>query len=411
MVYSVVFLAAVAVAVTYWLYLRGRRLEMGWRRAARERRVELLAEEAVFDDPAFAPETVRAAAVDLHAKLVAAWTAADDAWLAKLLGRKLLGEWRCRLRELDRKGRANVLQRRGRPRVRYVGLVNRPGEADDRVVVHIRARMRDRLYDDAGRVVFRDGNDNGRRTMSEYWTMAKRDGRWILISVETDWEGAHHLRSAIVPSPWADDRLEHVATIERAAGTAIPPGALAEAVPVELDEDLRLAALDLAGFDGRYAPDVLEASAQRTIAAWSDAIDGDDRPLVQMAGGGNTIRLLHPDRNRRQRLVIRGPRLRQLRITALSPKTTPPTMTVEATITARRYIEHRGNNAVMLGSRDHDSTFTVRWDLALSDHPGVPWRIVRIHHDRPTMGLWTRLTHELPVEIFDLVSEVTGRRH
>lgn len=410
-VYTVLFLAAVAVAVTYWLYVRGRRLEMAWRRAVRERRVELLAEEAVFDDPAFAPEAVKGAAIFLHAEVVAAWTAADDARLAELLGRKLLAEWRCRLRELNKKGWSNRLQRRGRPRVRYVGLINRPGDADDRAVVHVRARMRDRLYDSAGRVVFRDGNDKGRRTMSEYWTMAKRDGRWILVSVETDWEGAHHLRSPIVPSPWADDRLEHIATLERASGATIPPAALAAAVPAELADDLRLAALDLAGFDGRYAPDVLEASARRTVAAWADAIDGDDRPLVHMAGGGNTTRLLHPDRNRRHRLVIRGPRLRQLRITALRPKATPPAMTIEATITARRYIEHRANNAVLVGSRDHDSTFTVRCDLELSDHPRVPWRIVRIHHDHPTTRLWTRLTHELPVEIFDLMSDVTGRRH
>jgi hypothetical protein len=86
-------------------------------------------------------------------------------------------------------------------------------------------------------------------------------------------------------------------------------------------------------------------------------------------------------------------------------------MTVEATFTARRYVEHRASNAVLLGSRDHDSTFTVRWDLALSDRPGLPWRIVRFYHHHPKAGLWRRLTQELPVEIFDLISEITGRRH
>lgn len=241
--------------------------------------------------------------------------------------------------------------------------------------------------------------------------MAKRDGGWILVSVETDWEGAHHLQGPIVPSPWADDRLEHAATLERAAGAVIPPVTLAEAVPATLADDLRVAALDLAGFDGRYAPDVLEAAAHKAVEAWADAIDGDEQPLVQMAGGGNTTRLLHPEGNRRHRLVIRGPRLRGLRITALRPKDTPPSITVEATIAARRYVEHRSNNAVLLGSRDHDSSFTVRWDLALSDHPEVPWRIVRIHQDRPKTGLWVRLTQELPVEIFDVISEMTGRRH
>jgi hypothetical protein len=372
--------------------------------------VELLAEEAVLDDPSFAPEAVKAAAVELHAGIVGAWTGADDAALSRLLGRELLAEWRRRLKNLRQQQCTNPIRRRGRLRVRYIGLVNRPGDAEDRVVVHVHARMHDRVYDAAGRAVFRDADDNGHRPMSEFWTLAKRDGRWILTSVETDWEGAHHLREPIVPSPWADDRLHDTATIERAAASTIPPATLAEVVPAELPDDLRVAALDLAAFDGRYAPDVLEAAAQRTVAAWAEAIDGNHSTLVALAGGGNTTLLLHPDRDDHHRLVVRGPRLRQLRIVDLRPKGTPPGMTVEATITGRRYLEHRANGAVLVGSRDHDATFTVRWDLVLSDDPSVPWRIVRLDlPDPPSLGRWWRATHQLPVELYTLISETVGR--
>jgi hypothetical protein len=85
-------------------------------------------------------------------------------------------------------------------------------------------------------------------------------------------------------------------------------------------------------------------------------------------------------------------------------------MTVEATITGRRYLEHRANGAVLVGSRDHDATFTVRWDLVLSDDPSVPWRIARLDlPDPPSLGRWWRATHQLPVELYTLISETVGR--
>ena len=230
------------------------------------------------------------------------------------------------------------------------------------------------------------------------------------ISTETDWEGSYHLSGSIVASPWADDRLYQLAVFERAAATAMPAAALTDAVPTELASDLRLAALDLAGFDGRYALDVLDAAAHRAVAAWAEAIDGDRRPLAELVGGASTTRLLHPDSDRRRRQVIRGPRLRQLRIVSLRPTDTlPATITVDATITARRYHEHRATGAVVAGRREHDTIFSVRFDLALSDDPNTPWRIVNVRLDRPRFGLWTFLTRQLPLEVYEVISEITGR--
>lgn len=391
----------------YRAYARGRRLEAAWRRALRSRRVELLAEEAVLDDPAFAPEVVKGAAAALHGKLLVAWTAQDRRGLAEMLGRELLGEWEFRLTELHRRGWTNPIRRRGRPRIRYVGLVNRTGDEEDRVVVHISARVRDRVYDQAGRVLFRDGNDKGRRLLSEYWTLAKRQGAWVLVSVETDWEGTHQLTDPLIPSPWADDRLHDTATLEQASASAIPAGELAGAVPTEFAADLRVAALDLASFDGRYDPDVLQASAQGAVAAWADAIDGNQQPLIDLLGHANVNELLHPDHDRHHRLVIRGPRLRQLRIAELRPKSRPPAMVVLATITGRRYLEHRANRTVLVGSRDHDSTFMLRCELTLSNRPGIPWRINSIRAvDGLSPGWWHLLTYELPLEVYDLMASI-----
>jgi predicted lipid-binding transport protein (Tim44 family) len=401
-------LAAAGASVAYAATLRWPRLWSARRRMIRSRRVELAAEEAVFDSPAFDPATVKAAAAELHAAVIAAWSADDRRRLRDLLSPELFGEWSRRLDDLRRRRYTNPLRRRGRLRLRYVGLVNRTGDDEDQVVVHVRARMDDAIYDHRGRIVFRDTDDSGRHTHSEYWTLGRRDGRWVLVSVETEQEGAHHLTAPIVPSPWADDRLHDFATLERATTITVPPASLAEIVPLEFTGDLRLAALDLAGFDGRYDPDVLEAAARRTVAAWAEAIDGNHGPLIALAGRQTVEALLYPT-SRRHRLVIRGPRLQRLRIVSLRPRARPPMMTVEATISARCYLEDRHTGAITGGSRNRDSTFTVFWQLHLNNDAKTPWRIASIARPAPRRGsVLYRFTIGLACEILRVL--FPGRR-
>ena len=80
--------------------------------------------------------------------------------------------------------------------------------------------------------------------------------------------------------------------------------------------------------DGRFAPDVLEAAARRAVAAWADAVDGDDAALERAATPEAVRELLYAgDASERTRLVVRGPRLRALRITALHADATPREIT------------------------------------------------------------------------------------
>lgn len=404
-----VFFAGCAAAAAYAAYARSKRLWSARRRLVHSRQVELAAEEAVFEDPAFAPELVKSAAAELHAAVTAAWSADDRKSLKRLLGPELFESWTARLDELRRRSLTNPLRRRGRLRVRYVGLVNRPGDQDDRVVVHIRARMEDGVYDRRGQIVFRDGKDSGRHTQSEYWTLAKRDGRWILLAVEAEEEGTHHLTSPIITAPWADDRLSDSATFERAAASTMAPKNLAQIVPVEFARDLRVAALDLAAFDGRYAPDVLEASARQAVAAWAEAVNGNHGPLTFLVGEKGVNELLYPVGTRRRRLVIRGARLSDLRIVRLDPRARPPAMTVLATITGRRYVESRATGAVIQGRRDQDSTFRVLWEFRLADHLRSPWRIARTSAPASDRGLLRRFTVGLVGDLFDMVLYFFGR--
>ena len=98
-----------------------------------QRRVEAAAAEAAEDDAAFAPDAVKANAAALFKQIQAAWDRGDRARLATLVGPDLLTEWERRLDDLDRRGWRNRVQIIGEPTVEYVGLNHRgDAQADTR---------------------------------------------------------------------------------------------------------------------------------------------------------------------------------------------------------------------------------------------------------------------------------------
>ena len=379
---TILFMLAIVYFFVAWLLVkyRGWSFRLGVVRRRREHEVEILAEEAAADDPVFAPESVKAAAAQLHGDIIKAWNDADSKALAGLLGKDLLVEWKRRLDDFERKGWHNVSEVVAPPQVQYVGLVNRADDAEDRVVVHVSVRLRDVVYDRQQRVITRneDANHDGLITQSEYWTLARRGPGWILVSIEQEFEGAHNLKEPIVPSPWADERLHDEAVTERALAAAVPDAQVREVGDVDFDGDARITALDMANVDGRFAPDVLEAAARRALAGWTEAVDGDDAALEAIAAPGVAAELLYPgDPSHRNRLVVRGLQLRQLRITAVDAKADPPAISVEAEISGARYVENRDTTTVVSGSKDRETVFTERWRLVLNGQDGSPWRIAR----------------------------------
>ena len=84
------------------------------------------------------------------------------------------------------------------------------------------------------------------------------------------------------------------------------------------------------------------------------------------------------DPSGRTRLVVRGPKVKQIRIAALDAGAEPPTMTLDVEVTGRRYVQDRDTTAVVSGSLTRESTFTEHWTLALTDDQAQPWRIVGV---------------------------------
>ncbi len=349
--------------------------------AQRERKVELAAAEAAEDDPAFAPDVVRPAASQMFLDIQRAWDARDRIRLRALVAPELLGEWERRLDDFDRKGWHNRVQPMGQPRVEYVGLRNTGDDRTKRATVRIEASLRDYVEDSYGQRVGRADSLSETIKVREFWTLGKRGGHWILLSIEQGAEGEHALNEELVASPWADDRsMRDAALVEGAVADAVPVGTnISELADLDFQGDARAAANDLSLADGRFAPDILEVAARRAVAAWAEAVDGEDAQLLALARPDAVQQLLHPgDPSQQTRLVVRGPRVKQIRIVALDAAASPPTMTIEVDLEGRRYLEDRDSAAVVAGSQSRAASFTEHWTLALDGDSEQPWRIASV---------------------------------
>lgn len=372
---------ALVVGVLLCIYLYGRTQTARGkaRRHARARRVEIAAAEAAEDDAAFSPDVVREQATRLFKEIQAAWDAPRRDELRRLVGPDLMAEWDRRLGDFERRGWRNRVSVISGPEVQYVSMTNRTDDADDRVVVHVEATLRDFVVDRAGNRFNHDGAVSDSRSLAEYWTLAKRDGRWTLLSIEQDAEGQHHLAAELVTTPWDDTaRIRDEALVEGAVADQLPEHVSAgELVSVGYEHDARAAALDLSLVDARFAPDVLEVAVRRVVDAWAEAVDGSDAPLAAISTPDALRELLHPgDSSGKTRLVVRGPRVRTMTIVGLDANAEPPRMTVAVEAEGRRYVEDRDTARVVSGNPSSVTRFTENWTLALDGGDANPWRIV-----------------------------------
>ncbi len=346
----------------------------------RDERVRTASAEAAEDDAYFAADELEAHARGLFVACQEAWDGRDVGRLGGLVGDDLMVEWKRRLDDFEAKGWHNRVSVLDSPRVEYVGLVNREDDAEDRAVVRITASLRAYVVDRDGRKMLRKGAKTEKVTLIEYWTLARSgDAAWKVVSIEQRAEGDHHLDAEIVASPWSDvARLADESLTELAVADGLPPGFVtADLAVVSFDGTAREQALDLSLADARFAPDVLEAAARRAVAAWAEAVDGDDAELLEVASPEAVSSLLYGgDESRRTRLVVRGPRVRGIRIVAVDVSTVPATMTVQVEVGGRRYVEDRDTAAVVDGSKDRAEAFELSWVLGLDGAPEAPWRVV-----------------------------------
>ena len=373
LIFGVAFLLFVAFG--WW---QGRKLVK--KRRARHEQVRLASAEAAEDDAYFHHEEVEREAAELFLAVQRAWSENDVARLKTMVGADLMVEWERRLNDFARKGWRNVCQVHNRPEVHYVALVNREDDTEDRVTVHLAASMDDYVLQADGTKLNHEGSNTAQRALSEYWTLARHDAedRWMLVSIEPDAEGHHHLDSEIVASPWSDSRLHDDALVQLAGDDAVVGNGVTagELVDVDYADDAHAAALDLSLADPRFGPDLLEVAARRALAGWAEAVDGADTALEAVATPEAITALLYADDAAHHRIVVRGPKLESLKITALDGHAEPPTMDVAAQVRGRRYVENRDTAALVSGSRDSETTFGVSLRMALDGDGPSGWKVV-----------------------------------
>jgi predicted lipid-binding transport protein (Tim44 family) len=372
----IVFVFIVVAAVSAVGAARVRR-----RRRERVQQVMLAAAEAAQDDVAFDADRVTDEASQLFTDIQLAWDARDRPRLRELIGGDLLVEWERRLDDFDSRGWHSRVRVVRDPTVEYVGLVNRAADEEDRAVVRLSAPLMSWVEMPNGQRIYKTGEDDATIAFAEYWTLAKSDGHWTLVSIEQDAEGAHHLTDAIVASPWSDDRLHDEALVEQAVADRVPEGfSAADAATFAFAGTAREEALDLSLADARFLPDVLEAAVRRAAAAWAEAVDGEDAPLEHVASREAIDALLYgSDAQRRTRLVVRGPRIERVVIERVDAQAQPARMTVTMDVRGRRYREDRDTAAVVSGSRDREASFQEHWELALDGPDDAPWRVVGVN--------------------------------
>ncbi len=343
-------------------------------RADREAAVRLAAAEASEDDPLFDPELVTARADRLFVTIQRAWSQNDVGALRQWVGSDLMVEWQARLDDFARKGWRNQVDVLDGPDVRYIGLTNRAGDHEDRAVVRLTARLRDVVIDRHGRELPSEDGEIAR--ISEYWTLGKQAGQWIVVSIEQDREGAHHLKAPLIAAPEGDiSRIRGEAVMEVAGEDTVPASEVGELLSPGFSGTAHAAALDLSLVNGRFSPDVLATAVGEVVGAWAIAIDGPDEPLAARTTPEALQALLYPTGSGRNRLVIRGQDVQSMTIVAVTPGP-PARVQLELQVAGIQYVEDRDTTEVLAGSKRRRTTTRQTWTLQLEDDARTPWLVV-----------------------------------
>ena len=124
--------------------------------------------------------------------------------------------------------------------------------------------------------------------------------------------------------------------------------------------------------DQRFEPDVIEVAVRRAVAAWAEAIDGEDDALLAISDPAVVNELLyHGDSTGRTRVVVRGPALKELHVLGLDTRATPPRVAVSAEVEGARYIEDRDTTSGAPGRPEAPA------DLHPAARPGARRRCAR----------------------------------
>ncbi len=356
---------AIGVGGRWWLK---RRLA-----GARAIRIELATLEAADGESHFETEALEAEAQQLVRSVLMASAARDEDRLRRLVAPGHVAEVRREPGFLDDVQRLPYVEILDGPTLELVNVINREGEAGDRVVIRCRAQV-NYPWLMTGMPVDYVLN------LDEYWTLSRHHERWVVRLRERAADGARHTKAAPLANPADDPRLTDGAILELAAADAPDDMRATELVDPDLP-DAHAAVLDLSLVDSRFSPVVLQAAVRELIAAWVEGIDGNDKSLRDVASPTAVQTLLFDGRGRRRtRRIVRDVRLERLRIVRFDADADPPRLWLQLGLHGtQRWTEERTMERV----RERERAFETSWQLELGGPPHAPWRLVSTSRRAP----------------------------
>jgi hypothetical protein len=361
----VVSLGVAGCLAFYWLLVVAsvvRREIAVRRRHARVDRAYYAAIEAGEEEPAFAPDAVRQAVAQIVALAIDLWHASDAGAVDARPDGGLITAW-ARARQSWLGSRAQL---QGDPSVELIRVVNRPGEAEDRVVVRVRIRVRRR---EPWLSIFAARHIN----LDERWTLGRYGNEWVLLSVEGSPLAGPVLTAPLIPTPAYDtERLQEESLAELASAQKVP----ADVSPSELvdaDAPPAFALLDLSVVDGRYLPALIAAQLAHLIEAWEEAVAGSQAPLAALTSADALAALLRPGPGKR--MIIRDATLKSWEPVRLELSAHPPLIAVWLEVHAFRYVAS-DDGAPRAGTDNEPRRIALTWRLELTDNVRAPWRLV-----------------------------------
>lgn len=344
-------------------------------RARRERRARVrskqatsASEEASWDEPAFAADTIRDTVLEMLTIAERVWRGDPPDDFTDREDRSAIENW------IQSRNLSASMHFKGRPAVDVLRVVNRVDESEDRAVVRVRGRV---TFDRAlAKVRFSDIGIDDR------WTLGRHGAHWNLLYAHGDPLADQFLAARSIASGAADDqRLLEASFTELAASDRLAIGGavgeLIESGPASVEQ-----LGDLSIVDGRFLPALIEAQLVHLIEAWEEATVGSEEPLVALTDQNVKDTLLEVStKHGPARLILQDAVLQTWTPTTIRADDARIAIEVTLTVTAVRYVIAPSTGARLAGSNDARHEITLNWTLKLTDQPRMPWRLTA--SDRP----------------------------
>ena len=347
----------------------------------RDREVRTASAEAAEDDAYFASDELERHAPRSSARRRWHGTPGTAPALAQLVGPDLLVEWKRRLDDFDRRAGTTAWRCVAEPGVPVRGDHEPRGRRRGPGRGPHRGESERLRRDGDGQQIMRKGEQDERVTLERVLDARppRRRTGWSL-SIEQRAEGDHQLdaRSSPRRGPTSSGSSDESLT-ELAVADGLPDGfTTADLAELDFDGDARAHALDLSLADGalrrpmcsRRPPGARSRRGPRRWTATTPRSSGWPRPRRSPSCSTAATR------RAKTRLVVRGPRVKRIRIAARAGRAGAGDDDRRGRAGRRRYVEDRDTAAVVSGSKDSATTFTERWTLALVGPADAPWRIV-----------------------------------